>query len=60
MNTNFDESIGLINIIPQDISKMLFNLYKNYFYAESEKEKQQPNGYKPMISVSTKKINNSR
>ena len=36
---------------------MLLNLYNNAFYAVNEKKKQQPQGYEPIISVSTKKIN---
>jgi ligand-binding sensor domain-containing protein/signal transduction histidine kinase len=58
MKTDFDETIGKINIIPQDIGRVLLNLYNNAFYAVSEKKKQQPNGYEPTISVTTKKINN--
>jgi signal transduction histidine kinase len=57
MNTDFDKSIGKINIIPQDIGRVLLNLYNNAFYAVSEKKKQQPTGYEPGVSVSTKKIN---
>ena len=59
MKTDFDESIGKINIIPQDIGRVLLNLYNNAFYAVNEKAKQQPNGYEPTISVRTKKINNT-
>jgi signal transduction histidine kinase len=57
MNTNFDQSIGNINIIPQDIGRVLLNLYNNAFYAVTEKKKQQPEGYEPTVSASTKKIN---
>jgi two-component system NtrC family sensor kinase len=57
MKTNFDESIGNINIIPQDIGRVLLNLYNNAFYAVIEKKKQQPDGYEPTVSVGTKKIN---
>ena len=39
MKTDFDESIGKINIIPQDIGRVLLNLYNNAFYAVSEKKK---------------------
>ncbi len=53
--TDFDESIGSINIIPQDIGRVLLNLYNNSFYAVAEKMKQQPKGYEPTVSVSTKK-----
>ncbi|HWH63535.1 MAG TPA: ATP-binding protein, partial [Ginsengibacter sp.] len=59
MKTDFDNSIGKIDIVPQDIGRVLLNLYNNAFYAVSEKAKQQPNGYEPTISVSTKKINNT-
>ena len=37
MKTDFDESIGKINIIPQDIGRVLLNLYNNAFYAVNEK-----------------------
>jgi signal transduction histidine kinase/tetratricopeptide (TPR) repeat protein len=57
INTDFDESIGTINIIPQDIGRVFLNLYNNAFYAVNEKSKQQPGGYKPAVLVSTKKIN---
>jgi two-component system, NtrC family, sensor kinase len=57
MNTDFDTNIGKINIIPQDIGRVLLNLYNNAFYAISEKKKQQHNDYEPTISVSTKKFN---
>ncbi len=59
MNTDFDNSIGNINIIPQDIGRVLLNLYNNAFYAVTEKAKQPTNGYEPAISVSTKKIDNT-
>ena len=39
MKTDFDETIGKINIIPQDIGRVLLNLYNNAFYAVNEKKK---------------------
>ncbi|WP_336517130.1 sensor histidine kinase [Pollutibacter soli] len=33
VNTNFDESAGKINIVPQDIGRVLLNLLNNAFYA---------------------------
>jgi signal transduction histidine kinase/tetratricopeptide (TPR) repeat protein len=56
MKTEFDESIGKINLIPQDIGRVILNLFNNAFYAVGEKKKQQSNGYEPLVSVSTKKI----
>jgi two-component system NtrC family sensor kinase len=57
MKTDFDESIGSINIIPQDIGRALLNFYNNAFYAINERSKQQKEGYEPTVSISTKKIN---
>jgi len=57
LKTDFDESIGNIDIIAQDIGRVLLNLYNNAFYAVSEKKKQQIEGYEPTVSVNTKKIN---
>ncbi len=57
MKTNYDESIGKINVISQDMGRVLLNLYNNAFYAVSERKKQQPEGYEPTVSVNTKKIN---
>lgn len=52
---DFDETIGNINIVPQDIGKVILNLISNAFYAVHEKKQQNENGYEPTVSVSTKK-----
>jgi signal transduction histidine kinase len=56
--TDYDESIGNINIIPQDVGRVLLNLYTNAFYAVSEKQKTESKEYEPTVSISTKRINN--
>ena len=56
LKTDFDETIGKINIIPQDIGRVILNLYNNAFYAVNEKKKQESEGYEPTVSVSTKKV----
>jgi signal transduction histidine kinase len=65
--TDFDESIGKINIIPQDIGRVLLNLFNNAFYACTERsrsavnEKQKAEGekqkaaYTPAVLLTTKK-----
>jgi two-component system NtrC family sensor kinase len=59
MKTDFDETIGNINIIPQDIGRVLLNLFNNAFYAVSERKKTTTNeNYQPIVSVQTKKLNN--
>ncbi len=56
MNTEFDETIGNINIIPQDIGRVILNLITNAFYATNEKSKQGIEGYEPTVVVATKKV----
>ncbi len=56
IETDFDEQIGQIEIIPQDIGRVLLNLYNNAFYAVSEKQQIMPTGFEPRVSVSTKKL----
>jgi signal transduction histidine kinase len=55
--TEFDDAIGKINIVPQDIGRVLLNLFNNAFYAVNEKKKQQNENYEPTVSVSTTKKN---
>jgi signal transduction histidine kinase len=56
IKTDFDETIEKIKIVPQDIGRVILNLITNAFYAVNEKKKQQPDGYEPIITVSTKRL----
>ena len=53
--TDFDQSIGKINIIPQDIGRVILNLINNAFYAVSEKKKTEGEGYEPIVTITTRK-----
>jgi signal transduction histidine kinase len=55
IKTNFDGSIGKINIIPQDIGRVLLNLFNNAFYAVNEQKNQNSISYNPTVSVKTEK-----
>jgi signal transduction histidine kinase/ligand-binding sensor domain-containing protein len=55
IHTDFDPNLGEINIIPQDIGRVLLNLYNNAFYAMAERKKQLAGAYEPTIDISTKK-----
>ncbi len=55
MKTDFDETIGLVKIIPQDIGRVVLNLITNAFYAVTERKKLQPEGYEPVVAVGTRK-----
>jgi len=53
---DFDSTVGKINIIPQDIGRVILNLINNAFYAVNEKKKQTSEAFKPVVLVSTKKV----
>jgi len=62
LETNFDSSLEKINIIPQDIGRVVLNLINNAFYAVSEKKKQMPEAgnaddFEPTVSVATQNLN---
>ena len=52
--TNFDPGVGKINVVAQDIGRVILNLVNNAFYAVNEKEKQALSGYEPTVIVITK------
>lgn len=58
MNTDFDSSIGNIDIISQDIGRVILNLITNAFYAVTEKKKKQNGDFQPIVTICTKKLNN--
>jgi len=51
--TDFDKTIGNINIIPQDIGRVILNLITNAFYAVTDKKKQAGDNYEPIVTVKT-------
>lgn len=55
--TDFDNTIQKINIVPQDIGRVLLNLINNAFYAVNEKKKTADENYKPEATVQTIKLN---
>ena len=57
LKTDFDLGLGKVEVMPQDIGRVLLNLFNNAFYAVSQKQKQQPDHYQPTVSVSTKREN---
>jgi signal transduction histidine kinase len=54
--TDFDETIGKINVVPQDIGRALLNLYNNAFYAVKPPNPLKGESYVPNVSVITKRI----
>ena len=59
IKTDFDEKIEKINIIPQDIGRVLLNVFNNAFYSVEEKKTSGIKDFEPTIFVSTKQIENN-
>jgi signal transduction histidine kinase len=57
LETVFDNSIGQIELTPQEIGKVIVNVANNAFYAVSEKQKQNISGYEPTVTLHTSKHN---
>ena len=63
LKTDFDSSIVNINIIPQDIGRVILNLITNAFYVVNERQKAESGKlnaegkiYEPTVEVSTRKV----
>ncbi|MGB5653308.1 MAG: ATP-binding protein, partial [Robiginitalea sp.] len=55
MVTDFDDAVGLLEVIPQDIGRVLLNLFTNAFHAVNEKRGSLPAEYEPTIWVESRK-----
>jgi signal transduction histidine kinase len=55
--TDFDEKLGIVEVVPQELGRVLLNLFNNAFYATKEKRKVLLNGYQPEIKVTTHQLN---
>ncbi len=54
--TDFDPGVGSVNVLPQDMGRVILNLLTNAFYSVNQQLKTQPAGYEPTVWVSTKKL----
>jgi signal transduction histidine kinase len=52
--TDFDTTIGKVEVVPQELGRVLLNLFNNAFYAVSQKKQQLNGQYQPQVIVSTK------
>ncbi len=52
---NLDPEIGKLNVVPEDIGRVLLNLFNNAFYSVSEKKKLLNGTFEPTVTITTKK-----
>jgi signal transduction histidine kinase len=57
IQTNLDRSIGEVNAVPQDLGRVMLNLFNNAFYAVQKKKELCNGTYEPEVVVSTRKAN---
>jgi signal transduction histidine kinase len=55
METDFDEAVGTVDMIPQDIGRVLLNLVTNAFHAVTERKKHHPGEYDPRVTVKSRR-----
>jgi two-component system NtrC family sensor kinase len=56
--SDLDPGIGKLNVLPQDIGRVLLNLYNNAFYSVIARLKQNDSNYEPVVSVTTRRMGN--
>ena len=57
LETHLDKGIGKINIVPQDIGRVVLNLFNNAFYAVNEMKNLGIETYEPKVGVTSKRVN---
>jgi signal transduction histidine kinase len=57
VKTDFAEGIEKVNIVPQEIGRVLLNLFNNAFYTVNEKKKNAVESYEPVVSAISRKLN---
>ncbi|MFA6129190.1 MAG: ATP-binding protein [Bacteroidales bacterium] len=55
IEAEYDPSIGIIPVVPQDISRVFLNLVNNACYSTSQKKSELKDSYAPVLKVSTQK-----
>ncbi|MBD2016290.1 AAA family ATPase [Microcoleus sp. FACHB-53] len=56
IETHYDDTIGLVNVVPQNISRVFLNVINNACYSAHEKKKELGEGFLPTLSVTTKNL----
>lgn len=56
IETDFDADVGLVDVIPQDLSRVLLNVAGNAFYALRKQAEKKISGYRPVLRATTRNI----
>ncbi len=56
MQRNFDPSVGIADVYPHEITRVLLNLISNGFYATAKRKTEAGDGFEPTLSATTKNL----
>jgi ligand-binding sensor domain-containing protein/signal transduction histidine kinase len=59
IETNFDPNVPKVNLVPQEIGRVILNITTNALHTVNDKSKTHQTEYRPLVMVTTKKINNN-
>ena len=59
LKRDLDPAAGMIDIYPQEITRVFLNLISNGFYAATKRKEMSTNSFEPVLSASTRNLGNS-
>ena len=59
LKRDLDPAAGLIDLFPQEITRVFLNLISNGFYAATKRKERGDEGFEPVLNASTKSLGNS-
>ena len=57
---SYDPSVGMWNVVPQDLSRVVLNIVNNACYAVHQRQREMGNGFVPTVSVRTHRLGDDR
>jgi len=58
LKRDFDPAAGMVDLYPQEITRVFLNLISNGFYAATKRKETTAGDFEPMLSASTKNLGN--
>ena len=56
LESDYDPGVGMVTVVPQDISRVFLNMINNAFYSTAQKKKMLADTYFPVLKISTKNL----
>jgi len=56
LETDFDSNLPRLEVVPQDMGRVLLNLFNNAFYAVQQKKAKRQDDYQPLVRISSRNL----